>query len=103
MFHEKTSCLNLQQFPPTSNIIKLHIYGVYRQQYIWYHVAIEGTINIDPELYGFTCNEDKNLVSIINDASPLPEDFSFPCKCTRCKFDNRYPCRLKEFDKRCPC
>ena len=45
------------------------------QAYIWYNAAIEGTISLDPELYGFTCDEDQNLVPIINDVSQLPADF----------------------------
>ena len=123
MFYEKTSCLDLEQFPPTSNAIKLHIYCAYLQTYIWYHEAIKSTINIDPELYSFTCDEDENLVPIINDTSlvpitndtslvpiindtslvpiindtsQFPTDFPFPCKHNRCKFDMRCPCRLKE-------
>ena len=80
MFHEKMSCLDLEQFPPTSNAIKLHIYRAYSQVYIWFHAAIKSTINIDPELYGFTC--DKDEVAIINDASPLSTDFSLHHKCT---------------------
>ena len=96
MFHEKMPCFDLEQFPPTSNAIKLHIYRAYLQAYIWYHSAIEITINIDPELYGFTCDEDENLVPIINDTSQLPADFPLPCKCNKCKFDKRCPCRLKE-------
>ena len=91
MFHEKTSCLDLEQFPPTSNATKLHIYRAYFQAYIWYHAAIENTINIHPKLYGFTCNNDENLVPIINDASQLPADYPFPYK-----FGKRCPCRLKE-------
>ena len=87
---------NLQQFPPTSNLIKLHIYRAYLQAYFWYNATIESTINTDPELYGFTCDEDENLVPIINDASPLPADFPFPCICTTCKFDKICPCYLKE-------
>ena len=66
------------------------------QAYIWYHTAIESTINIDPENYAFTCDQDENLVPIINDASQLPADFPFPCKCNKCKFHKRCPCRLKE-------
>ena len=91
IFHKKTSCLDLEQFPPTSNAIKMHIYRAYLQEYIWYQAAIESTINIDPELYDFTCNEDENLVCIINDASQLPTDFPFPSKCNNCQFNNLNP------------
>ena len=93
MFHEKTSCLNLEQFPRTSKAINLHIYCAYLQAYIWYHGAIESTINIDPELYGFICDKDENLVPIINDASQLPA------------YDKKCPCQLKElaFCQYCNC
>ena len=77
MFHEKTFCLDLEQFPPTSNVIKLYIYYAYLQAYIWYHAAIKSTIDIDPALHGFTCNEDENLIPIINDASSCPQPSHF--------------------------
>ena len=93
---QMTFRFNSKQFPPTSITIKLHIYCAYLQAYVWYHIVIESTINIDPELCGFTFEEDKNLVPIINDASPLPKDFPFPCKCAKSKFDKRYPCWLNE-------
>ena len=91
MIHEKTSCLNLRQFPPTSNAIKLHIYHAYLQAYIWYNATIKSTINLDPELHGFTCDEDEKLVSIINDGSQLPADFPFSCKCNKWKIYKRCP------------
>ena len=77
MLEEMTFRLDLKEFPPTSNTIKLHIYCAYLQAFVWYHAAIESTINIDLEFRGFTCDETKNLVPIINDASPLPKDFHF--------------------------
>ena len=94
MFHEKKSCLDLEQFPPTSNAIKLHIYRAYLQAHLSHHAVIKSAINIDPEPYGFTCDED--LVPIMSNANLLPADFSFPCKCTKCKFDKRCPYQLKE-------
>ena len=96
MFHQKSSCLDLERIPPTSNAINLHIHRAYLQAYIWYHAAIDSTINIDPELYGYACDEDDNLVPIINDACLLPEEFPLPCKCIKCKFEKRCPCRVAE-------
>ena len=97
MFHEKTSCLDLEQFPPTANAIKLHIHREYLQAYIRYHAAIESTINLDPELYGFTFDEDENLVTIINDESQLPAGLPFPCKCDDDKLILWYGSPVKGF------
>ena len=70
MLDERTSCLGLGQFPPTSNAINLRIYCAYLQAYICYHATIKNTVNIDPELHGLTRDKEENLIPIINDASP---------------------------------
>ena len=93
MFHEKTSCPDLEQFRPASNVIKLHIYHAYLQAYIWHHEAIESATDTDSERYGFTCDEGEDLVSIINHVSQLPADFPFSCKCTKCELKELACCQ----------
>ena len=96
VYHQKTSALNLEQFPPTSNAILNHIYRAYLQAFTWYHAAIEDSVDIDPELYGFKCDEDENMVPVITDESKMPGDFPSPCKFIKCKSGKTCSCRRGE-------
>ena len=96
MFHQKTFSLDLEQFPPSSNSIKFHINRSYLQAYLWYHAPFNDSVDLDPEIYGFRCDDDDNLFPIINDNCAVPESFPLPCKCLKCKRENVCPCRVKE-------
>ena len=96
MFNQETSYFNLEQFRQTSNTISFIFITCIFQHIFDIINTIESTMNVKQEYYDFTCYEDKNLVPIINNASPLPTDFPFPCNYTMGKFDKKYVCGLKE-------
>jgi len=85
----------LEKFPPTSRAIRFHIYRAHLQAFIWYHAAIEKSIDIDPEMYGYKNYEDE-LAPIIVDEEIIPESFPMPCNCKKSKSDKICVCRSKD-------
>ena len=93
-YHSQNYKLDLNKFPCTSNSLRFHIQRAYFQCRLWILSATIESIDLDPVLYGYTFDDSKMLISVINDGIPLPEDFPAPCACLKCARGNICPCRV---------
>ena len=98
IFSYHLKCALIDDLPPTSNTIKLHILRAY---YIVYcHInCLEITVtSIDPKLFGFVEENDLLLPEKVEILIPPVEEFSPNCTCKSCKinvcicFRNQIPC-----------
>ena len=95
VFHEKFQEFDIEKFPPTSASIRQHILRAYLQCYIWLHAPFVQNIELDPLDYGYTLDDDGNLLPTLSTELPIPDDFPSPCHCLKCA-TKVCPCRIRE-------
>ena len=97
VYHSKTDSLDLDKFHPTSSFITLHIKRAYLQIYFWYDRAFTEFVEIKPEDFGYSRNNNEQSIRQITNNFSIPESFAKPCsslKCTRKTFDDAENCLL---------
>ena len=77
MFQEKSSEFDIEKFPPSS--IANHILRPYLQCNLWYNGAFMQSVYLNPEDYGYECEDNANMTPLIIGNSVQPESFPTPC------------------------
>ena len=72
VYHKKLQEFDLEKLPATSGAIKQHVLRAYLQCHLWLHGPFIGDISIDPLQYGYSLNEEDDLVPLIINDTLIP-------------------------------
>ena len=72
---------SLEDLPPTSYSIRLHIKRAYLATYEMISI-FTSQASLDPRQFGFELNDELLIPS--NGRNPIPEDFAIHCTCSKC-------------------
>ena len=75
VYNKKLQEFHLEKFPATIGAIKQHILRAYLQCHLWFHAPFIEDISIDPLQYGYSLNEEDDLVPLIINDTLIPADF----------------------------
>ena len=95
-YYKKSTEINIENLPPTSSSIALHIRRTYLQNYIWLHGLFTNNLEIDPLQYSCEIDEDDDEIVLMIVDHVLPEDFPMPCKCGKCARENICLCQINK-------
>ena len=87
---------DIEEFPPTSSSIKNHILRSYFQCNLWYNGAFTQSVVLNPEDYGYKCEDDANMTPLIIGSNTQPESFPIPCNCDKCASEKTCICRIRK-------
>ena len=95
VYHEKHLKFDIECFPPTSASVSQHIPHAYLQCYIWLRAPFIEDIQLNPLDYGYTLDENGNLVPVLTTEPSISDEFPAPCNCLKCTKPKVCPCQVK--------
>ena len=84
VYHKKHLKFDIERFPPTSASVRQHILRAYLQCYIWLHAPFIADIQLNPLDYGYTLDENGNLVPVLTTKPSISDELPAPCNCLKC-------------------